>query len=116
MHAERKTVTVTTDAAGDAEEYSVVVNGRVLEIVYTKSDFAAGVDFTITTESTAQNLWVEADVNASKVCRPRPLCQDAAGADLAAEYSPVVVAEERIKIVVANGGNAKNGTFQIVVG
>ena len=121
--AVKKTVSITTDASGDATAYtSEPVNGRILGIIYTKDDFAAGVDFTITTEDTLQNLWVESDVNASKTVAPRQPTHDTAGVAslFAGAGEPVEdhiwAVDERVKIVVAQGGDTKGGTFVIIVG
>lgn len=123
MHVQRHTVTVTTDAAGAATAYtSGLVNGRIFSIKYTKSTFDNGVDFTITTEDTAQNLWVESDVNATATRAPRQPTHDSVGAAslYASGGEPVegyiCAASERIKIVIAQGGNTKTGTFDILAG
>ncbi len=47
--------------------------------------------------------------------------QDNAGADLTYDgthkvYEPVALAVDRVKIVIANGGDAKSGALHIIVG
>jgi hypothetical protein len=49
---QRHVVTVTVDAAGDGIGYSPALNGKVSQIRYVKTDYANGVDFTITAEAT----------------------------------------------------------------
>jgi len=121
MYVERHSVSITTDAAGDATGYTPVVTGKIVAIVYTKTDYAAGVDFTITSETTGQTIWTESNVNASKTCVPRQATHDTAGvASLYAGAGEPVedyvhVANERVKIVIASGGNAKTGTFIVLV-
>ena len=121
-YAETYTIDVTT-ASGVATAYSASIpHGRTLTIVYTKTDFAAGVDFTITTETTAQNLWVEDNVNASTRRAPRQSTHDTTGVeltytgdgDIPSDY--IWVVNERVKVVIAEGGDAKTGTFTVVVG
>lgn len=114
-----QTVTVVTDSAGAATEYSGKVRGRLLFVRYAKTDYTDGVDFTITTEDTVQNVWVELNVNASKNVSPRAGVDDTAGVaatlngtQLMRDY--VFCSNERIKIVLASGGNAKTGKFIIV--
>ena len=120
-YAERHTVTVTTNASGDATEYTPVVTGRVQTIIYTKTDYATDPDFTVTVEGTAEQLWREDDVDASTVRAPRQPTHDGLGAAslYAGSGEPVeghiVVADDRVKVVVANGGNAKTGTFDVVI-
>ncbi len=123
MYATRHTVTIVTDGSGDGIGYTPVVNGRILEIVYVKTDYAAGVDFVVTTEATSRAVWSEENVNASTVRSPRQATHSIVGAAL--NYNdesdepvcvPIVVADERIKIVVDEGGDTKTGTFHVIVG
>lgn len=123
MHARRHAVAVTTAADGSATAYtSTIVNGAVRSIQYVKTDFDNGVDFAITLETTGQGLWTESNVNASAIRCPRQPTHDAIGAAslYAAGGEPVedfiYAADERVKIVIAQGGNVKTGTFYITTG
>lgn len=122
MHIERHVVRVTVDASGDATAYTPVVTGRVLQIHYVKTDFANTADFNITSEATGQQLWVQSDQNASAIKAPRQPTHDGVGAAslYAATGEPVedhiYLANDRVKIVVAQGGVSKTGTFHIVIG
>lgn len=112
-------VTVTTNASGAATAYTDEINGILSHIVYVKDDFASGVDFTITAEKTGQNIWVESDVNASAVRAPRQPTHSQTGVPLDYASGGGLVESEialdgRIKIVIAQGGNAKSGTFYII--
>lgn len=115
--AEKHTVAITTAVGGAATAYTKrKVTGQVHTIIYTKDDFAAGVDFTITTETTLQGLWTELDVNASAIRAPQQPTHTQAGvADTDPGNRPIIAVEERIKIVIAQGGDAKNGTFDIII-
>jgi accessory colonization factor AcfC len=121
-YAERHVIPVTTAADGSATVYSPVVTGPVSAIHYVKTDFANGVDFSITVEATGQNLWVETNVDAAKVVAPRQPTHDQAGAALLYAAAglpveaPIHLANDRVKIVIASGGNVKTGTFHIVIG
>jgi len=76
----------------------------------------------VTGETTGLAIWAELNVNASATRAPRQPTHSTAGA--AALYAGsgtavldyVAVAQERIKVVVADGGNAKTGTVHITVG
>jgi len=116
MYAERKTVAVTTDASGNATAYSEYLTGRIAAVVYSKIDFAAGVDFTITLEATGESLWTEADVNASKTVYPVQK-GNLGGTGVASTLIelPMHAANDRVKFSIAQGGNAKTGTFILVV-
>lgn len=113
--------TVATDAAGDATAYSDVFTGRISQIRYVKDSYDNGVDFTITVDGTGENVWVESNVNASATRAPRQATHDTVGAAslYAAAGEPVedkiAVAHDRLKIVIAQGGNVKSGTFHVLV-
>lgn len=120
----RYKVTVTTAADGSATAYTPRVAGQLHQIEYVKdgtNPFANGVDFAITGEATGVNLWTESDVNASAVRAPRQATHSQAGA--AALYASggtavndrIALASDRVKIVIAQGGNAKVGTFHVLV-
>ena len=115
-----QSVAVTVDASGDATEYSGELNGLLSQIRYVKSNFADGVDFTITSEDTGETLWAESNVNASATRAPRQPTHSTAGA--ASHYAAAgeavgdkIAINGRVKIVVASGGNATSGTFHITV-
>ena len=65
MFTKRETVEITTVADGSVIGYSKPVNGRILSVQYVKTDFADGVDFAITSETTAQQIWTQDNVNAA---------------------------------------------------
>lgn len=120
----RYKVTVTTAADGTAVAYSPRLAGKVHQIEYVKdgtNGFANGVDFTITGEATGISLWAQSDVNASAVVAPRqPTHSQAAAASLfaaggTAVQDRVALGNDRVKISIAQGGNAKVGTFHILV-
>ena len=122
MYAQRHEVSVTTAADGSAEEYSPhIPYGRVVNVIYDVGDFAAGVDVAITGEQSGQNIWTESNVNASKTVAPRQPTHSQAG--VAALYAAggtavndlIRVVGERIKIVIAQGGDTKTGTFTFIV-
>ena len=125
----RLSVTATTDASGDATVYlpaaadtlSAAVTGRVLCFIYSKTDFDNGVDITVTSEATGQAIVTLTNQNASGTFYPRVPVQDETGADATLDGTrkmrePVYLVNDRIKIVVAAGGNAKTGTFKSIVG
>lgn len=117
-------VTVTTAADGTVTAYSPRVSGKLHQIEYVKdgsNGYANGVDFTITGEATGVNLWTESDVNASAARAPRQPTHSQVGvASLFASGGTAVqdriaLANDRVKIAIAQGGNAKVGTFHILV-
>lgn len=121
MTIRRFVVPVTVNAGGAAEVYTPKIFGHLESIHYVKNDFASGVDFTITAEETGATLWAEEDVNASATRAPRAPTHTTAGA--AALYAAagtavnrrIALGGDRIKVVVAAGGNAKSGTFHFLI-
>lgn len=121
-YAQRLVVAVTTIADGSATAYSDgPVTGKISQIRYVKTDFDNGSTITITSEATGETIWTETAVNASTTRAPRQATHSTAGA--AALYAgggsavndKIALANDRIKIVVAAGGNAKTGTFHFVL-
>jgi hypothetical protein len=120
-YVNRQVVTVTTDASGDGTGYTDAVTGYVQTIRYVKTDFANGVDFTITAEATGESILAVTDGNASATYAPRQATVSVANA--ASLYAAggtavndrIAVANDRIKIVVAQGGDTKTGTFHVVL-
>lgn len=114
-------VEITTAADGSATAYSPRVSGEVCSIVYEKADFADGVDFTVTAEATAEQIWAESNVNAAASRYPRAATHTTAGAAALYAAGGVAVlakpalANDRLKIVVAQGGNAKSGKLHFLI-
>lgn len=117
----RFVVPVTVDGSGDAEVYSPVLSGKLISFRYVKDDFASGVDFTITAEANGETLWAEENVNASATRYPRTALHSTAGAASLyasggeAVLGKIALSQDRVKIVVASGGDSTSGTFHITV-
>lgn len=122
MFAERFVIPVTTASDGSATVYSPVFTGAIKTLRYVKTDFADGVDFTITLEGTGETVWTETNVNAAKTVAPRIATHDNAGAAslYAAGGEPVeteiIAVKDRLKIIIAAGGDTKTGAFHLTVG
>lgn len=117
-------IDVTTAADGTATFFSPRVSGKVHSVHYLKDGAAAfsnGVDFAITAEATGENIWTENDVNASTLRYPRAPTHSQAG--VAALYAAggtavqdkIGLANDRVKIAITAGGNAKKGQFFVLV-
>lgn len=121
MAIRRFKVDVTTAADGSATAYTPYLSGYIHEIHYIKTDFADGVDFTITADVTGETIWTESNVNAAAVKAPRQATHSTAG--VAALYAGagtavndrIALGRDRVKIVIASGGNAKTGSFHVLV-
>jgi hypothetical protein len=126
MKVERFSVSVTTAADGSATAHSPTITGAISSIAYVAdgtSPYDATVDFTITVESTGQSLWTQANISASGTRAPRQPTHEQDGTDRffqgsGTEHSVpdlICLANDRIKIVLAQGGDTKTGLFIITV-
>jgi hypothetical protein len=126
MKVERYSVSVTTAADGSATAYSPTITGAISSIAYVAdgtNPYAATVDFTITVEATGQGLWTQSDISASGTRAPRQPTHAQDGSERfytgsnASHSVPdlICLADDRVKIVLAQGGNAKVGQFIITV-
>lgn len=121
MAIRKFTVSLTTDASGDVTAYTPYLSGLVQQVIYTKTDFADGVDFTITVEGTGETVWTETNVNAAVAKLPRAATHSTAGVALlyaasgAAVANQIAIGRDRIKCVIAQGGNAKTGTLTFLI-
>ncbi|NIU06909.1 MAG: hypothetical protein GWO40_21995 [Gammaproteobacteria bacterium] len=109
-------VTVTTNASGDdATDYTPRFTGRILEIRYSKTDYDANPDFTLTLDDSGRTVWEEDNVDASTARLPRQNNHQTDGTTNAAEWEPIYVMNDRVKILVENGGASKSGMFEVIV-
>lgn len=123
MAYKRLSVSITTDASGDGTGYTdVPVNGKIVSVQYVKTDYADGVDIVVSGEITGLIVWDEDNVNASCTRNPKAAAYlNTSGAAMlfaaggTAVPADIVVVGERIKVVVASGGDTKSGTFYITV-
>lgn len=124
-YVRREVVDITTNGSGDGTGYTDVVDGLIQAIRYVKdgsTPYDNGVDFTITTETSGQAVLTATNVAASATYQPRAATVDvtnaaalyAAGGTAVNDRLPV--GAERIKIVVAQGGDTKSGRFHVYIG
>jgi hypothetical protein len=130
MQIDLVTLTLTVNASGDATVYSAgLVSGRVLQIRYVVDatiPLATGADLTITGETTGVAIATITNIGTGSLTwatrQPTyPIANTAQGtaALYAATFGvlePVYIGGERIKCVVAAGGDSKTGQLHILVG
>lgn len=118
------TVVAISDGSQVGTFYTPYLSGYVESVQYVKdgtTPYTNGVDFTITADVTGEDIWVDTNINASEVVRPRAATHSTAGvAALYAALGEAVVdriglARDRVKIVLAQAGATKTGTFVITV-
>lgn len=124
--SKRVTIALTSNASGDVTAYSPRVTGMVQRVRYVpdpSTPLANTADLTITAEdSGAAILTITNQAQTATDYAPRMATHTTAGA--AALYAAggvavldrIPVANERIKAVCAQGGNALSGTLIIYVG
>lgn len=116
----RFVVPITVDGSGDATVLTPHIRGELVSIRYVKDDFADGVDFVVTGEDTGQTIWSEESVNASATRYPRAPTHTTGGAAAlyasggAAVLAPIAL-DERLSVVVADGGDETSGTLHILI-
>ena len=113
---------IVTDASGNATVYLThginrKPNGFLVALKYTPGTLATGADLTITGEDSGIPILTQADAGTSNVFYyPRALnnaVADGAAGTVATEFIPIK--DERIKVVVAQGGNAGAGSIEAIL-
>jgi hypothetical protein len=120
------TVVAASDGSQVGTHYTPWLSGFIESIQYVKdgsNGYTDGVDFTVTADVTGEEIWTGTDVNASVVVRPRAPTHGTDG--VVAEYvdaTPVsavndriALSRDRVKIVLAQAGANKTGTFVVTV-
>lgn len=121
MYVHTDTVTLTVDASGDGTLYSTNLTGRVLELRYVVGTLASTTDLVITNEGTGAAILTASPSTTATWCPRQATCDVTGTASLyAAAGEPVEdycwLANQRVKIVVAQGGVSTTGTLHITVG
>lgn len=120
----KKSVSLTSSSTGGVTGYIDACIGSLAHFVYTRTDMATTADITVTTETTAIPIWTGTDLDATTIISPRVAAHTNTGTaflTLASSLGgqnvpvPISIPNERIKIVVAQGGSVKTGTFTAIV-
>lgn len=113
---------IVCDASGNATVYLThglnrPPNGFVVALKYTPGTIATGADLTITGEDSGIPVMSKTDAGTSTVFYyPRALLNavaDGAASTNASEFIPIK--NERIKVVVAQGGNGGAGSIEAIL-
>lgn len=110
---------IVTDASGDAIVYLThginrPLNGLLIALKYTPGTLATGADLTITGETSGIPILTVTDAGtAVRFFYPRALMNDVADAATGLSGTEIIpIMKERIKVVVAQGGNAGAGSIE----
>lgn len=113
---------IVTDSSGNATVYiqptaNNGLNGLLIALKYDPGSLATGADLTITGESSGIPILTKANAGTSPVffyprAFPNAVADGAAGT-VATELIPIKA--ERIKVVIAEGGNAGAGSIEAIM-
>jgi len=108
---------IETDSGGDATVYiGTNIRGQLVAMKYTPGTIATGADMTITGETSGIPIITVTNAGTSNVFyyprAPSNKVADAAAITDSAERIPIV--DERIKVVVAQGGATNSGTIEVI--
>lgn len=121
MFIQTLSIAATTAADGTATAYSDVVQGQVEMVKVVLGGWDTGaVDLVLTDEKTGAPIVTITNATDGLVVRPRGATHDVSGAAAlyAAAGQPVnekIAVNGRIKMVVAQGGNAKAGSVWVML-
>jgi len=115
MFVEKMTVALTTDASGDVVAYSGnVAYAKISDITITQGTLEDNFSLLIEGETSGKLILNKADVTESETIAPRQSTHATDGSSGEGE-DDIVIANERIKVTVAGGGNAKTGSIEITL-
>lgn len=124
---QRYKVTATTSTGQAATVYlpdpsgsdaGTGITGKIKTIIYTNTDFVSSSDVTITTERNGQTVWTQSNIGTSSLVKhPRAAIHTTGGtvSTAVAEKTEICIVNDRIKIVVAQGGSVKTADFEVIV-
>jgi len=112
-------VTITTDASGDATVYvGTALRGYLIALLYRPGTLDTGADLTITGESSGIPILSKSNLGTGDSWlfpRALPTNANASTGPLGTIPSELIpLMKERIKVVVAGGGNALSGTIEAI--
>jgi hypothetical protein len=113
----KTTATITTDGSGDATVYlGSIIRGWIESIKYLPGTIATGADLTITVDSAGTPVLTKANAGTSNLFfYPRALGSKVAdGSDGSEPTELIPVFEDRVKVVVAQGGDTKAGSIELI--
>ncbi len=112
-------IAITTDAGGGATVYlGSVIRGYLVALIYRPGTLDTGADLTVTGETSGLPILSKSNLGTGdSYFYPRTLATRANSATgpletIAQERIPLLL--ERIKVVVAQGGNALAGTIEAI--
>jgi hypothetical protein len=113
----KATTTITTNTGGAATVYlGSNIRGYIVSLKYIPGTLATGADVTITGETSGIPILTAANAGtATKFFYPRAIASKVAdGTAGTADDLMIPIFEERVKVVVAEGGNTTTGSIELI--
>jgi len=116
------TVVATSNGSQVGTHYTPWLSGFIESIQYVKTDYTNGVDFAVTSDATGEAIWTATDANSAVTVRPRAATCNTSGvaalhaADTGTAVNDrIALSRDRVKIVLAQAGANKTGTFVVTL-
>jgi len=113
----KTSTTITTNGSGAATVYlGSKLRGFLYALKYSPGTIATGAVLTITSETLAAPILIKSGAGTSDVFYyPRALATEVAdGSDGPAGSQMIPIVNERVKVVVASGGDTTTGTIEAI--
>ena len=112
----KHSVTLTTvGTSSNVTAYTTDIGyGYVNRVTFSLGTMTTTADITVTTENTSIVIWQQSNIIVTTSVLPRQEIVTTTGTT-AGTKEPIMVVNERIKVVVDNAGDAKTGTVEIIV-
>lgn len=115
----RTTIDIVTATGGGATQLTGgnALTGRLVSLIYEKdptTPLASTADLTITNERDGSAILAVSNINATTRYAPRIPTHTATGAAISGGVDAIVLVDDRIKVVVAQGGNTKRGKLHVI--
>ncbi len=112
----------TTDASGDVSLTKIgAAFGKVVGVIYDAGDLDTGTDITLSDGDTGATIFALTNAGVSdRFIRPTQVVTDNAGVAVTAAVTAVDVNRDiyvagQLKLLVAQGGNAKSGSLTLLI-
>ena len=115
MAWQRLELAITTSATGTFDETFEVSSGYIHSIHLEDTDLTATTDLTFTVERTGQAILFEADGGATETWYPRVFENKGADGDVLTTYTRVALANDRVRLVIANAGNGETARAFVTI-
>ena len=112
----QESATLTTNSSGESTGFVGPLNGLVHAIEYHWTDFSTGGSVVVKGEESSRPiLTVNLTSTTQAIWFPRSVTHKIADGSTFGTEAQVPISGERVKFVVSSGGNAKTGSFRVLM-